>query len=155
MVRLEHNFNFEGWNSQARRGFTGKFDSSDVRRDNVNREIGRRQVALPDPLHVRVQACGHVRNAADLPTSIQKLIPTPRFPPPGYFCSPVFFLSSRPPGEILKSEVGTSYSYIYMYVCMYVYNIYIYIYISLPRFSPWRGLPQGLIIRQSPCPPSR
>ena len=41
MVGLEHNLNFEGWNSQTHRGFIGKFDPSNVSRDNVSREIGR------------------------------------------------------------------------------------------------------------------
>ena len=36
---LEHNVDFKGWNSQAQRGFPGKFDSSNVSRDNVSREI--------------------------------------------------------------------------------------------------------------------
>ena len=35
-VRLKHNLNLKGWNSQANRGFPGKFESS-----NVSREIGR------------------------------------------------------------------------------------------------------------------
>ena len=40
-VRLEHNLNSKGWNSQAHRGFPGKFESSNVSRDNVSTEIGR------------------------------------------------------------------------------------------------------------------
>ena len=39
---LKHNLNLKGWNSQAYRGFPGKFDSSNVSRDNVSREIGRK-----------------------------------------------------------------------------------------------------------------
>ena len=31
----------EGWNSHVRREFIGEFDSSNVRRGNVSREIGR------------------------------------------------------------------------------------------------------------------
>ena len=30
---------FEGWNSQVHRGFRGKFDSRNVSRGNVSREI--------------------------------------------------------------------------------------------------------------------
>ena len=33
--------NFKGWNSQAQREFPGKFESSNIIRDNVSREIGR------------------------------------------------------------------------------------------------------------------
>ena len=33
--------NSKGWNSQAHGGFPGKFESSNVSRDNVRREIGR------------------------------------------------------------------------------------------------------------------
>ena len=40
-VWLEHNLNSKGWNSQALREFPGKFDSSNVSRRNVSREIGR------------------------------------------------------------------------------------------------------------------
>ena len=36
----ERNRNFQGWNSQAHRGFPGKFESSHLSRDNVRREIG-------------------------------------------------------------------------------------------------------------------
>ena len=35
------NLDFKGWNSQAHREFPGKFESSNVSRDNVSREIGR------------------------------------------------------------------------------------------------------------------
>ena len=38
---LKNNINIKGWNAQARRGFPGKFESSDLSRDNVSREIGR------------------------------------------------------------------------------------------------------------------
>ena len=31
----------EGWNSQAHREFPGKFEPSNLRRDNLSREIGR------------------------------------------------------------------------------------------------------------------
>ena len=34
--------NLKGWNSQTRREFPGKFESSNLSRDNVSREIGRR-----------------------------------------------------------------------------------------------------------------
>ena len=37
----QHHLNFKGWNSQAHRGFPGKFESSNVIRGNVSREIGR------------------------------------------------------------------------------------------------------------------
>ena len=37
---LQHNLNLKGWNSHAHRGFPGKFESSNVSRDNVSREIG-------------------------------------------------------------------------------------------------------------------
>ena len=33
--------NFKGWNSQAHSGSPGMFDSSNISRDNVSREIGR------------------------------------------------------------------------------------------------------------------
>ena len=42
-VLLEHNLNLKGWNSHVRREFPGKFESSNVNRDNVSREIGRKQ----------------------------------------------------------------------------------------------------------------
>ena len=32
---------FEGWNSQAHREFPGKFESRNLSRDNLSREIGR------------------------------------------------------------------------------------------------------------------
>ena len=37
------NLKFTGWNSQAHRGFTGQFESSNVSRNNISREIGRKQ----------------------------------------------------------------------------------------------------------------
>ena len=40
-VWLKHNVNFKGWNSQDCRGFPGKFESSNLSRDNLSREIGR------------------------------------------------------------------------------------------------------------------
>ena len=36
-----HNLNVKGRNSQAPWGFPGKFESSNLIRDNVSREIGR------------------------------------------------------------------------------------------------------------------
>ena len=36
----------KGWNSQAHREFPGKFKSSNVSRDNVSREIGRKQIII-------------------------------------------------------------------------------------------------------------
>ena len=38
---LKHDLNSKGWNSQAHRGSPGKFESSNLSRDNVSREIGR------------------------------------------------------------------------------------------------------------------
>ena len=35
------NIIFKGWNSHVHGEFPGKFESSNVRRDNVSREIGR------------------------------------------------------------------------------------------------------------------
>ena len=40
-VWLKRNLDSKGWNSQAHRGFPGTFESSNLRRDNVSREIGR------------------------------------------------------------------------------------------------------------------
>ena len=40
-VWLKHNLKFKGWHSQTHRGFTGKFESSNVSRDSVSREFGR------------------------------------------------------------------------------------------------------------------
>ena len=34
-------FKFEGWNSHVHRGFPGKFEPSNLSRDNVSSEIGR------------------------------------------------------------------------------------------------------------------
>ena len=39
----------KGWDSQAHREFPGKLESSNVRRDNVSSEIGRRVNGLADP----------------------------------------------------------------------------------------------------------
>ena len=36
------NLNFKGWNSQVHREFPRKFESSNLSRDNLSREIGRR-----------------------------------------------------------------------------------------------------------------
>ena len=44
-VRLKNRLNFEGWNSQARREFPGKFESSDLSRDNATREMGSRRAS--------------------------------------------------------------------------------------------------------------
>ena len=41
-VWLEHNLNSKGWNSQAHREVPGKFESSNVSRENVSRGIGRK-----------------------------------------------------------------------------------------------------------------
>ena len=35
------NLNSKGWNSQAHKGFPGKFESSNASRDNLSRDIGR------------------------------------------------------------------------------------------------------------------
>ena len=48
------NINSKGWNSHVHRGFPGKFESSNLSRDNVSREIGRvmsclASLALPLP----------------------------------------------------------------------------------------------------------
>ena len=40
-VRLEHNLNSKGWNSDVHREFPGNFDSSNVSRDHDSRGIGR------------------------------------------------------------------------------------------------------------------
>ena len=40
-VWLKHNLNIKGWNSHVHRGFPGKFESSNLSRDNVSGEIGR------------------------------------------------------------------------------------------------------------------
>ena len=40
-VWLEHNVIFKGWNSHVHRVLPGKFESSNVSRDNVSRETGR------------------------------------------------------------------------------------------------------------------
>ena len=36
---------FKGWNPQAHRELPGKFESSNLSRDNVSREIGRMRAA--------------------------------------------------------------------------------------------------------------
>ena len=41
IILLSMKINTKGWNSQAPRGFPGKFESSNVSRDNISREIGR------------------------------------------------------------------------------------------------------------------
>ena len=40
-VWLKQNLKFKGWNSQAHREFPGKFESSNLSRDNLSRETGR------------------------------------------------------------------------------------------------------------------
>ena len=40
-VSLKQNLNLKRWNSQAHREFPGKFESSNLSRDNPSREIGR------------------------------------------------------------------------------------------------------------------
>ena len=40
-VLPQHNLKLKGWNSHVHRKFTGKFESSNVSRDHVSREIGR------------------------------------------------------------------------------------------------------------------
>ena len=40
-VRLEQNLNFEGWSSHVHGEFPGKFESTNLSRDNLSREIGR------------------------------------------------------------------------------------------------------------------
>ena len=37
----EQNLNIKGWNSHVHRGFPGKFETSNLSRDNVSREIVR------------------------------------------------------------------------------------------------------------------
>ena len=44
---------FKGWNSQAHRGFPGKFESSNVSRLNVSRRIGRKGVPRKDAYKTR------------------------------------------------------------------------------------------------------
>ena len=38
-VLLKQNLDFKGWNSQAHGEFPGEFDSSNLSRDNISREI--------------------------------------------------------------------------------------------------------------------
>ena len=40
-VWLKHNLNSKGWNYHVHRGFPGKFEPSNLSRDNVSRRIGR------------------------------------------------------------------------------------------------------------------
>ena len=42
-VRLKHNLNFNRWNSHVHRGFPGKFESTNLSRDDLSGEIGRRR----------------------------------------------------------------------------------------------------------------
>ena len=42
-----HNLDLKGWNSSVHRGFPRKFESSNVSRDDVSREIGRTAGNLP------------------------------------------------------------------------------------------------------------
>ena len=42
MRGIKHDLDYEGWSSQAHRGFPGRFDSSNVSRRNVSRRIGVR-----------------------------------------------------------------------------------------------------------------
>ena len=52
--------NLKGWNSQAHRGFPGKFESSNVSRDNVSREIGRTLFYRPEAANLgdcRFETC--------------------------------------------------------------------------------------------------
>ena len=43
-ARLKHNLNSKGWNSHIHRGLPGKFESSNLSRDNVGREIVRKSL---------------------------------------------------------------------------------------------------------------
>ena len=45
-VRLKRNLNLKGWDSHVHRGFPGRFESSNISRDNVSREIGRTIVII-------------------------------------------------------------------------------------------------------------
>ena len=48
-VLLKHNLNSKGWNSYVHAGFPAEFESSNLSRDNVGREIGR----MPSLVHFR------------------------------------------------------------------------------------------------------
>ena len=54
-VWLNQNLNLKGWNSQAHRELLGKFESSNLSRDNLSRELGRsemrRSVAVLQPVN--------------------------------------------------------------------------------------------------------
>ena len=41
-VSLKQNINYKGWLFQAHGEFAGKFESSNLSRDNITREIGRK-----------------------------------------------------------------------------------------------------------------
>ena len=41
VTRRRQNLNIMGWNSQARREFPGKFESANLDKDNISREIVR------------------------------------------------------------------------------------------------------------------
>ena len=43
-VRLEQNLNLKGWNSQAHSRFPEQFESTNLGRDNLSREIGPRRL---------------------------------------------------------------------------------------------------------------
>ena len=112
-VWLKCNLKFKGWNSQAHREFPGKFDSSNVSRDNVSREIVRKwDVALS-----RTPALQRRRR---------------RLKPGGVRSQPRVDKSLH---HTVWKDDARIYIYIYtytyntcIYICMCVY-IYIYIYI--------------------------
>ena len=53
-VWLGHNLNLKGWNSHVHRDFPGKFEWSNVSRDDVSRGIGG---MLPTKTYARMSAC--------------------------------------------------------------------------------------------------
>ena len=112
-VWLKHNLNLKGWNFQAHRGFSGKFESSNVSGDNVSREIGRSVTGWTDWSNTPNNASRQPRL-----TSI---------------CMHIYIYIYTYLSIYLSMSLSLSiYIYIYVYICTYMcVCIYIYIYVCM------------------------
>ena len=65
-VRLRHDLSFEGWNSQAHREFPGNLVSSNLRWDNLSREIGSTPSGDPTCVSITCHAFNEHRSPSSM-----------------------------------------------------------------------------------------
>ena len=60
LTQVKHNLKFKGWNSHVYKGFPGKFESTNLSRDNLSTEMGRSAQVVQ-----AAAGCSHAACVAD------------------------------------------------------------------------------------------